>query len=510
MEENRTPTQLMWDIARAYRERKPHEEIMAIYDKFTDPDAVSDDRGETVIHIAAQAADPLAIEYLLNRGAKAGTKNRYQETALHALAKGDNSSCVERSAEDIEKCAALLLGARVSALMRDDGAGGNLCYHAALKGNACAPFVQAMIKNKVKLDMLDKEGRNLLHIIACYPAKSARHSLHYSNNNPEKEKEALDELEESFVLAQALIEYGLDPEAKDQCQKSPADYAVEYELNKLAVLFNGEYDTSDPTLEDRITAGGQSLHQAVKAGDLAAVQALIRLGADVNEVNTTPYSRFQNTTPLSIACSNLKLDCAKTLIDAGADPNFRGGEDDRGIFYRFVTGIEARGSDQERNNAISQVVKMLFDAGLDPNGAVDAKGNTPLNLSCSDAGSDRYTKLILRDLLDRGDSDLNLPNKEGVTPLMHIVQTRWDTPENELISLLEFGADMTAKDSEGNTALIYAARNRNHGIAMAVVDLMFSFGDPLPDAVNNEGKSAMDYAVEMENENLVKFLLSKM
>ena len=285
---------------------------------------------------------------------------------------------------------------------------------------------------------------------------------------------------------------------------------MEYELNKLAVLLNGEYDTSDPALEDRVTAGGKNMHQAAKAGDLAAVEALIRLGADVNGVDTTPYSRFQNTTPLSIACTNLRLDCVKALLDAGADPNFRGGEDDRGAFFRLVRGIERYNSEQERDKVISKLIKMLFDAGLEPDGPVDADGNSPLNLTCSDVGNDTYRQIIRRELLDMGIGDYNLPKKNGVTPLMHIVRERYKSPENDLITLLEFGADMGARDSEGNTALIYAPQNSNHGIAMAVADLMFCFGEPQPAAVNNEGKSAVDYAVEENNENLVKFLLSKM
>lgn len=114
-------------------------------------------------------------------------KNNYQQTALHYLAEGESRYKV-RSPEKIEKCVEILLGARVSALMRDDGAGNILCYHLAVRsGNA--PFIYAMIKNKVKLDMLDKDGGNLLHIIADYPAGSAAHSIRYTNQEEEKEKQ---------------------------------------------------------------------------------------------------------------------------------------------------------------------------------------------------------------------------------------------------------------------------------------------------------------------------------
>ncbi|MCL2335483.1 MAG: ankyrin repeat domain-containing protein, partial [Endomicrobia bacterium] len=115
-----------------------------------------------------------------------------------------------------------------------------------------------------------------------------------------------------------------------------------------------------------------------------------------------------------------------------------------------------------------------------------------------------------RELLDNTDCNVNAKDKNGVTALMRIVQEDTDNAENDLISLLEKGADLGAKDSGGNTALMYAAGNANKAFAKSFADLMFGFGDPLPQTVNNEKKSAMDIAVEQNNEELVKFLLGKM
>lgn len=498
--------QIMSAIARAYEEKIPHEEIRALYEAIPDKNAISSDRNKSYLHLAAEHADPEAIKYLLTQGVKATVKNSYQQTALHYLAE-ERSRYRHRPAEDIEKCADILLAERVSALLRDDGScGGKLCYHEAVEsGNA--PFIYAMMKHKVKLDMLDKEGRSLLHLIADRPAGSAAHSIRYAREEEEKAKHR-EVIDRWFDVAKALIEYGLDPDAKDQSGRSPKDYAIYKELPKLAILFAGEYDEADSTLEDKITSGGKTLHKAADDGDLAAMEALIRLGADPNEVDTTEYGPYQNQTPLAIACAKLHTACVKALLDGGADPNFRGGEKERGAFYYLATNIKCNYNLSETRTVIQNMLKMLIEGGLNPNGIIDEEGNTPINIVCADEG--KHQKDIRQELFDLGVCDYNLPNNHGKTPLMGIATARWEAPDNDLIALLEAGVDMTARDRDGNTALMYAARNNKHNIGYAVADLLFSFGNPAPEMVNNEGKSAMDLAVESNNENLVKLLLTKM
>jgi ankyrin repeat protein len=97
----------------------------------------------------------------------------------------------------------------------------------------------------------------------------------------------------------------------------------------------------------------QRLHRAADAGDLAAVQELLRLGRDVNafdEIGKTPLhyavlgehfeivdwllrhgakinaqdERVIGDTPLGEAASSCSLRMARLLITAGADPTVRG------------------------------------------------------------------------------------------------------------------------------------------------------------------------------------------
>lgn len=72
--------------------------------------------------------------------------------------------------------------------------------------------------------------------------------------------------------------------------------------------------------------------------------------------------------------------------------------------------------------------------------------------------------------------------------------------------LLEAGADINAKDQWGNTLLHYIAGSSTRGTKEAAA-LVMDFGTPDVNAVNNEGKTALDIAVEKNDEALVKFLL---
>ena len=72
--------------------------------------------------------------------------------------------------------------------------------------------------------------------------------------------------------------------------------------------------------------------------------------------------------------------------------------------------------------------------------------------------------------------------------------------------LLEAGADINAKDQWGNTLLHYIAGSSTRGTKEAAA-LVTDFGTPDVNAVNNEGKTALDIAVEKNDEALVKFLL---
>jgi len=497
--EKKETYQLAYDIELAYRAKKTEEEILSMYAALEDKEAINPNKSNgTYLHLAAEYADAKAIEYLLEQGLRANAKDRYARTPLHILADSVSPYDASFETERIKETVNVLLKARVSALLRDENAG-ELCYHtAAKKGNF--PFIYAMIENNVKLDITDKDGNDLLYLLVYYPARNVQEGLKYKKTEAEI-TQANSKLEECFNLIKALIEYGLDPE-----QTALQKCAVEHNLSKIAILLKGEYDESDSSLSDKIASKGKTLHQAAEK-DFEALEALIRLGADVNE-SCTEDRDYKNMTPLGVACKYLNLDGIKALLAAGANPNLHDGEKETSAMYYLVEYSVNRKNDQEKRTMGRQAIQMLLGAGMDINGFVDSDKNTALNLSCHCGYSWEMKCFYRAELLECGLCDLSIADKDGVTPFMNLCSNA--DAENDIILMLEQGVDMSLRDASGNTALMYACRNRNTGVACSIVDLMFSFGDPLSTVVNNEGKTAMDIAVDENNENLVKLLLGKM
>ena len=69
-------------------------------------------------------------------------------------------------------------------------------------------------------------------------------------------------------------------------------------------------------------------------------------------------------------------------------------------------------------------------------------------------------------------------------------------------------AQTDVRDINGNTPLMYAAANRKQSLARNYIELMSQFGNLKPDAVNNDGKTALDIATENGSEEVVKYLLT--
>lgn len=524
----------MYDLKRLYEMKEPpREEIMALYKSAEDVDFKDDYSGNSLLHIAAKHADYEAVDYLLKAGAQTAVFNSRNETPLHLLAEGDRRMHKPKT-DDVYKTAVLLLDGKVSVLRKDDN--GNACYHVAgEKGNY--EFVKALHDKGAKLNGLGKNGYTGVH----FAAERVRHeisSMEYAKRDYDRkvenpptssyEKQLSDYeadylekkqiVENYFLTAEAFLEAGVDPSEKNEYGKTALDFAIESGDKKMAALLSGTYSKDAAGSEEQnllIQSGSMTLHKAVEKKDYEAVRAILKLGADPNEIGGDEDHRAKGKTALAVAVENFDDEAVAILLEGGADPNFKNTEEKAAIAYFFTTDASLRTNlsvfEQKRP---AKILKCLIDAGFDINDVINGTGETILNLACKAPVGTGYNNYRMKshviDIVMAYGPNVDLPNLNGTTPLMNICASDFDVIENQQIALLEAGANVGAIDKFGKTALIYAATNRSTTGARQMAEYLFDVGDPQPGRADNDGKTALDYATEKNNEPLVKFLLSKM
>lgn len=219
-----------------------------------------------------------------------------------------------------------------------------------------------------------------------------------------------------------------------------------------------------PFPDDRRT---EWLHQAIREGDLEAVQQRIADGVDVN-------AYYEGRTALHTALASNSPRAAEMLIAHGADANALSRRDGRrplhwvawrGYPLQLAVLLIDRGADidarDERGLAPLHVasykgdpelVELLIARGAGVNAVEDHYGFTPLHHTIAYGNS----KIAEIELLIRHGADVNTRSSRGEPPL-HWAVRKGDAKMVEL--LLRRGADVNARDDKGLTPLDVAERH---------------------------------------------------
>lgn len=454
-------------------------DVLALYRALPDL-GINGDTEEDLYHLAARFADADAIQFLTEAGIKPRA-DKYGGTALHALAKSKfdiNGADRDIKAVKIYNAAAALLKAGVNPKKKGDA--GKLAYFEA--GLVYMyPLIEALGDASIKMDATAQEGKNLLHDICD--------KLTHRKTIPGA-------VEAATKTVRVLIDKsGIDLEDKDIFGSTPLTYAQRSGVNEIAALLSGD--------EADVITGGMTLHQAILNRDVAAVDQLITRGADLNEL-----SDQYNRTPLMLACEYPSAPMVQLLTAGGADVNYRTGNGETAMFYLLTKGISnfGRGMSQDLKD-ILRIQQNLIKTGLDVDAAVNNEGDTALNIICQAGYLADLNTGLAEELIDAG-CDVNKPNLYGKTPLMSFAQRGNEAKYGIAELLLDNNADTTYIDKNGNTALMYAAANGDHMSAKKIVSLILDADTASVERVNNGGQTAIDIAVQNNNEAVVKQILS--
>jgi len=231
--------------------------------------------------------------------------------------------------------------------------------------------------------------------------------------------------------------------------------------------------------------GMTALHWAVRANDLPTVQLLIRAGANVNAA-----SRY-GMTPLLFAAQNGVPAVVAALVKAGANPNAGMPEGETPLMAAARTGS-------------ADSIKLLVETGAKIDAKEQWQGQTALMWAASQNNATAVKTLIALGA-DKNERSklLSFPEfkwetsgmvvtvlpRGGWTPLMYAAR---DGAADAVGALADSKADLNATDPDGTTALMYAIINAHFDTAAVLIEKGAD-----PNVADSTGTTALYSAVDM-------------
>ena len=524
------------EILNLYRYREPGSKILEAFREIAIDDRDEIHGNRTPLHLACDFADEGAVRILLERGADFSAKNNEGCTPLCSLGLCRNEDADE---EKIGEAARLLLAAGAS--IPRSGKRTTALIEAVR--NRHFRMAEIIVDSGSKIDSTDMNGENVLHVVGSIAGNISsdicrtEEQIAYMTESKYPQKQ-IDETKAKlttlwkqeksiFELSKKLLESGLiDPEDKSDTGKTALDLAIEGGYaTKVGSLLSG----NDPENNElHAQAGGMDIFQALFYKNRTALNALLRLGAELQTTceHENLSHLFLRLSPLSCALISSNFEAVEMILSGGADPDYRM-PDERTAFAVWIEN--SRSSENEEQYL--HILKLMTQCGWNHELSVDKAGNTALSFACGYV-SGGPGKTAIQYLLKNG-ARVNAVNLCGQTPLMILCGGRyWDgyipslpilprsypyglkhcgNDEAEILEiLLEAGADPCGKDNWGNTLLHYIAAGCYETESRKATEILIDFALPDVDAVNNEGLTAMDIATAENNEALVKFLLKNL
>jgi ankyrin repeat protein len=306
-----------------------------------------------------------------------------------------------------------------------------------------------------------------------------------------------------MTVCRTLVEHGADANAKDKSGSTPLQVAVD--VGQLSVA---EFLIKNKAKVNVITANGMTpLTSAIMGGEMDMVKLLLDNHADANMETEPPNGR---RTPLSFAAERDQPQIARLLLDHGADANAA----DLNGETALMLAIEQRNdSDQGKTD----LLRVLLDHGADVN-APNKSGSTPLYMAVE------YGNLSAAEFLITNKAGIDGKTLQGATPLsMAIVRNNTNMAKLLLDSHADANMESTISRRPGPgrggggaggfnsveeplSPLLLAIEAAMGPSYAQMVQLLLDHGAK-PNAIINNGQTALFAAIQRENVDAVRMLI---
>jgi len=446
----------------------------------------TDDDGRTPLHYAAELNDAQLTSFLISIGANVNARDHSMQSPL-GIAIGYVDTAVAK-------------------LLVDAGADIHLRIKDTITTAAFAldrgPTIFRSILTSSNIETVDSNNMTVLHLAAfAGNTEAVQNILAIStsstliNKNDKANRNALDyalarpDSLEHMQIAERLVLLGSYSNSTVFDYFGPAARSANYNIRRREGLAPIHYAVMNSyiglitfLLEKNIDinikslSGATALHEAVRIGNIQIIKMLLDANADVNARDANNNTPLHTGTPPAGHKEIITL-----LLEKEADPNLR---DDHGDTPLHVTITLNRPLD---------VIQTLLDGNSDVH-IRNIQGKTPLYIAVQENRSS-----LIPALLTAG-SEVFASDNSGVTPFD--IASR---DNNNIINLLITPETINQRDSEGNTMLHAAVRNRvNPTIIGRILDTR-----PLIDARNRAGDTALHIAVRMNQRDSGEFLISR-
>jgi ankyrin repeat protein len=263
-------------------------------------------------------------------------------------------------------------------------------------------------------------------------------------------------------VVQALLAAKADPNAKE---KNGGQNALMWALSQKQSAVADALIRAGADVNAGSKSSFTPMMFAAQQGDVDSIRTLLRAGAKLNDFEPG------TVTPLIIAAAMVHVDAVNLMLDNGANPNTA---DWRGYTPMLLVVRDSHyGIDLANKDKIVTIVKSLLAHGANPNFRL----KQPKAITTNDVSLDGGTALLLaaevnntevvRVLLDAG-ADPNITTDQGMTPLIMASGGGTDiqrarAPEERAMAidtvklLIERGVDIKAIGQYGWTALHQAS-----------------------------------------------------